>query len=317
MPKRFFSLLFLILGFIVNDLALANPASSEELNHLFRSYYHQAREKALQSLGPIFIVKGDHLSLIYKNQKQEVQYLPSLYHRLKEIDHIPLALEIVLEHLELSEDLHAFEKWIQIIQEEIPRIFPAELIENQDIILGRTFAFIQEIKSKNQVNPDELLNFCRTISPYLLKNAEEAAFIQLDALHKQIQKWKKDIASDDWNKMAAIVIGPQMPRVGEITLQYFARLTGKSLSNTQILPSWLSLGEADSETLKPSKKNRRLIYAENLWQEEEALNLLATHLLDERIGFMFFNDNQRMHCDLLAEAASRRLEEICDQHSAK
>ena len=53
-----------------------------------------------------------------------------------------------------------------------------------------------------------------------------------------------------------------------------------------------------------SKDNSfRLIYGENVFDEEKALRLLGTHLVDADIGTYFFNDAQRMHRDLLSDAA--------------
>jgi hypothetical protein len=46
----------------------------------------------------------------------------------------------------------------------------------------------------------------------------------------------------------------------------------------------------------------RLIYGESMVEEQDALRVLATHLLDADIGVYFFNDAQRMHRDLLADA---------------
>jgi hypothetical protein len=78
-------------------------------------------------------------------------------------------------------------------------------------------------------------------------------------------------------------MGSAMPRQGQIVVQYFAKLLGEP-------------GEG-----------RRIIYAEGLWTEDRALDLLGKHLLDGAIGRDFFGDDRRMMRDLLADAAKEYL----------
>lgn len=152
----------------------------------------------------------------------------------------------------------------------------------------------------------------------LLEVASEASYFQLDALHEQVQIWKKQIPTDDWNQLAAVIMGPSMPRIGEVTMQYFSRLTGKPLEVINTNYPWINSANYPKDDVQPSKKGRRLVYAENIALEKDALDLLATHIIDEDIGSAFFNDKMRMHCDLLSEAASKRLEEKCDkEHKPK
>ena len=81
----------------------------------------------------------------------------------------------------------------------------------------------------------------------------------------------------------SVVMGSAMPRQGQIVVQYFARLLGEP-------------GEGP-----------RIIYAEGLWAEDRALDLLGKHLLDGPIGRDFFGDDRRMMRDLLADAAKEYL----------
>jgi hypothetical protein len=83
-----------------------------------------------------------------------------------------------------------------------------------------------------------------------------------------------------------VVIGSALPRKDNVAVQYFARLLG--------VP-----GEGP-----------RLVYAESLWDEARAVNLLGTHELDTAIGSAFFADPRRMHRDLLADAAAEHLKRL-------
>jgi hypothetical protein len=70
-----------------------------------------------------------------------------------------------------------------------------------------------------------------------------------------------------------------MAREQEASMQYFQRLLHQS-------------GEGD-----------RVIFAEGLWDESKALDLLATHLTDTAASRAFFGDPARLHRDLLSDGA--------------
>jgi hypothetical protein len=308
----------LVLGLFCCSFLAAEDAPQvilEQSNSNFRKVYQEAKESALKTVGPIIIAKGDFVVLLYNGQRTEVQYIPQMYHQLKAVDHIPLMLYILLLPYEEGSLLTQAQK--ADLQEILDKVVvlrgsltpDPQLAEIQESCLAATATFLEELLVCDKVNKEQHAQFFREIAPILLANAQEAAFLQLDALHHQVQSWKSQIPEEEWNRLAAIVMGPSMPRIGEVTMQYFSRLTGKSL---EVLGAksyaWLN----SKLHVKPSKQHRKLVYAENIATEEDALNLLATHIMDEGIGKAFFDDNMRMHCDLLAEAASRRLEEKCD-----
>jgi hypothetical protein len=86
--------------------------------------------------------------------------------------------------------------------------------------------------------------------------------------------------------LQVVIIGPHMPREDLVVTQYFLRL------------------------LHEPREGRRVIYAESLWQEPQALDLLGTHLLDGGVGEAFFGDFMRMHRDLLGDAARQYLPKL-------
>ncbi len=83
-----------------------------------------------------------------------------------------------------------------------------------------------------------------------------------------------------------IVQGAQTPRVENAAVQYFARLFGEK-------------GEG-----------RRVVYAEGLWDEEKAVNLLGTLRLDGKLAVAVFNDPFRMYRDILADVARAAVDDI-------
>ena len=77
-----------------------------------------------------------------------------------------------------------------------------------------------------------------------------------------------------------------MPRQNHLAVQYFAKLLGEQ-------------GEG-----------ARIVYAESLFTESQALKRLGTHVLDTQIGRDMFGDPWRMHRDLLGVAAAEYLDQL-------
>ena len=111
----------------------------------------------------------------------------------------------------------------------------------------------------------------------------EASRAQLDATHAQVSAWRRDLSPQEWSELHVVIIGPHMPREDLVVTQYFLRLLDEPV------------------------EGRRVVYAESLWEEPKALDLLRTHLLDGSAGEAFFGDYMRMHRDLLGDAAKQYL----------
>src|SRR5437763_1505550 len=92
--------------------------------------------------------------------------------------------------------------------------------------------------------------FARSVGPLLLENAAAAAGSELDALHTQVSAWRRRLTEAEWARLRVVVVGAHMARTGEVASQYFARLLGE---------------EAEGN---------RWIFAESLFQEGQALDLL-------------------------------------------
>lgn len=60
----------------------------------------------------------------------------------------------------------------------------------------------------------------------------------------------------------------------------------------------------------PITSGLRVIYAEHVADEAEAIDLLATHLVDFTAGAAFWNDAEHMHTDLLAAAAAEYIPKL-------
>jgi hypothetical protein len=100
-------------------------------------------------------------------------------------------------------------------------------------------------------------------------------------------EWRKDLTAEEWAALTVVIPGVQTARPENAAVQYFARLFGESVG-----------------------EGRRVVYAESLWDEEKALNLLGTLRMDGKLSQAVFGDPFRMYRDLLADLARTALDDI-------
>jgi hypothetical protein len=151
-------------------------------------------------------------------------------------------------------------------------------------IFSASFELLDGVLADGQINPQKLRSFTQGMGPLLLANVSDAAGVEMRELIATLAAWRKKLSPAEWDALHVVMIGPHMPREGEISIQFFQRLFHEPV------------------------EGKRIIYAEALWKEQDALNLLATHLVDESAGEAFFGDPMRMHRDLLSDAATAYLD---------
>jgi hypothetical protein len=265
-----------------------------DLNQAFREAYAHCRQRLVERSGPVIVVEGDSLVLLHNGKRSEAKMVPDVYHTLKAVSHVPLAVYVMLVPLadapldkECLEGLRAYRR--RVVQAELSlkdRRLSDEILLRQQEILRAALRFLDFALDKKQVNADELYKFTRDLGSKLLASAADAAHAELDGLDKQVRAWRATLTADEWQKLHVVIMGSALPRQGNLATQYFAHLLGEK-------------GEG-----------RRIVYAESIFEESRALNLLGTHLLDTRIGSAFFDDAERLHRDLLSDAAREHLKQI-------
>lgn len=74
----------------------SSPDAFEDADLAFRDLYSRGRAATLARLGPVIVVEMDNLVLIRDGQRTEAKVIPPLYHHLKSVSHVPLALYVAL-----------------------------------------------------------------------------------------------------------------------------------------------------------------------------------------------------------------------------
>jgi hypothetical protein len=266
------------------------PPALTALNDAFRAAYADARSRVLQSAGPTLIVNGDNFALLRHGQRVEANAGTPIYDPVKTIAHVPLAIYVILTPGDggLEDDrlktLAGLRELIPPAEASLDSLkLPAATLARQKQIVAASVAFLDDVTRQRRFARSVLLAFTRRMAPLVMENVTEATRAQLDATHARVSAWRRDLSPEEWNQLHVLIIGPHMPREDLVVTQYFLRL------------------------LHEKGEGRRVVYAESLWEEPQALGLLGTHLLDGDVGEAFFGDYMRMHKDLLGDAASKYL----------
>lgn len=270
------------------------PAELDTLNIASRKMYADARKLELSTIPVVIIVSGDDLVLRKNGKRTAVTVIPAEYHTLKCVAHTTLAL---FTHLSFEpgkpladERLKTLTEYQALLTAAKPVVekfgFDPDSLARQKRIIDRAQEFIAKVLQDGKVSADDLAKFCRASRADILANGAGAAKAQLVAIHKQVMVWQKDMTPQEWASLTVIVCGAQTPRVENAAVQYFARLLGET-------------GEG-----------RRIVYAESLWDEEKAVNLLGTLRLDGKLSVAVFGDPFRMYRDFLADGARIAIDDI-------
>jgi len=266
------------------------PAALTALNNAFRAAYADAKRRVLASSGPTLIVNGDNFALLRDGRRVEANVGTPIYDPLKTIAHVPLAIYVTLTPGEGAIDgdrlktLTGLRELIPPAEQSLDTLkLPAATLARQKQIVAASLDFLDDVAGRRNFARPALLAFTRRMAPLVMQNVAEATRAQLDATHAQVSAWRRDLSLQEWSQLHVVIIGPHMPREDLVVMQYFLRL------------------------LHELREGRRVVYAESLWQEPQALDLLGTHLLDGDVGEAFFGDDMRMHRDLLGDAAKQYL----------
>lgn len=277
--------------------AAAAPAADPlvAVNAAARAEYARARADLLARTTPVIVVyEGEKAVLVRGGARKEAKFVPPSDADLKAIAHVPLGLVSALDVLgdvPIPEDrlasLGRFRQAIVAARASVDkRGFSAATVERQYRILDASTALLDAALAAKRADPASTAAFARRMGPLVLANVGEAARAQIDGLHAAVTAWRREMSADEWRALHVVVIGVHMAREQELATQYFLRLLGES------------------------EEGRRVVYAEGLWDESRAMELLGTHVVDGRVGEAFFGSDLRMHRDVLGDAARTYLDEL-------
>jgi hypothetical protein len=264
-----------------------------DLNTAAREAYAKGRAALLAAADPVILVAFDDIVLLRRGERRSANFTPPLYHRLKELAHLPLGIFGALAPAALGatndeawrDELARLEVAAQAAQGDVAAIdAPPAIKAAASKLYDASLAFLRARRMANAA-PDlsTLAAQASALAPLTLTLATAAANAQVDGLHAVVQGWKRELGAEAWSRLHVVVLGPKTPRVDHLAYQYFVA----------------ELGPGSPET--------RVIYAENIFDQAVAMNLLGVLLIDRQVGAAFFGEAGRMERDLLADAARVRI----------
>lgn len=293
-PLRAAALSFFLLASGGLSPALSEPGVLDDLNRAALAAYAAGKQQQLARVSPIIVV-GNDITFIRNGEQTTVPYIPPLYDALKSVSHISLGAIVLLQAaIDRPEAAASARPHLEAMREQGLRVEPRleelgftgpALLRNREIITA-TLGFIDQALAQGPVSEEALIAFARRLAPLLQANAALAAEAQIDALHSAVEGWRAEIAPDEWNRVRVFIQGPRMPRQGNLQFSYFAYALGAEAVDT------------------------RLIYAENIFDLPETLNLLGTIVTDRALAALTFGDEMYMDRDLLADPADAYLRQL-------
>lgn len=270
-----------------DPLAAANTAA--------RAEYARARADMLARTGPVIVVyEGDKAALLRNGSRVERRFVPASDADLKAVGHVPLGVFAALHAIgdgpiadDRAASLSRFRAAVVEARGALDaRGFAPESLARQRRILDASLERLDASLATRRASRTEATEFARRMGPLVLANVAEAARAQLDGLHAAVSAWRREMAPEEWRRLHVVVIGVHMAREDELATQYFLRLLGEP------------------------REGGRVVYAEGLWEEQRALDLLGAHVVDGSVGAAFFGSPARMHRDVLGDAARAYLDEL-------
>ena len=281
-------------------LAQSAPAPANPLDKLDETFLksYVARTEIVRATAPPFIeVSGGNLLLhLHGHDPLKARVLTDLYDHLKDVSHIPFTIYLLLsgrENTQVPDDqliaLRNFQKALATAREALPsQGFNPVQLERQRQIVDESTRLIDAVLQTGKADPGTLKSYAQAMAPLMLRNADDAGCLQVQATHKQILAWKPLFTQQDWNDLHAVIKSSHQPRYREVSTQYFGWLLGGSS------PAWALPGETD-----------RVIYAEAMFSRQTPEDELLDLLVDFEASRFFFGNQWRLSEDVLSDGAAR------------
>jgi len=268
-----------------------------QLDQRFVDIYEAARglEVDRQKQRALIVMQDDAV-LLYRHDRAMERFpglRPPLYDKMKTVGHIPLGVYCLLydrtgrpledaRAAQLSDYRAAIEAASSAL--DTREQAKAGILPAPSPVLAKVTEFLDSVIAAKTVSRSALADFAQSVGPDIEPLLAAAAHAQLDACDAIIREIRQTrLTQEQWADLRVLVLGPYMARQGHLFLQYFSRLLGT-----------------------PQQGDRRVVYfdGEDLPQ---AYDRLGTTMLDAQASHAIFEDRDRLHRDVLADATTQYL----------
>jgi hypothetical protein len=287
----------LLAGLALAEPTVAQPAPSnpaeqaaDDLNRDLLRVYRKAKTVRLAQTSPAIVIAFGEAVLLRGGSEQRVDFTPGGYDRFKDMSHTVLgfygaaALALADPKSDWADAFRTLRGRASAVLPQLAALsFAGDRLERQTRLLRAAIDFADRMLAAGAVTQEALTAYARQQAPLVLANATEAAAAQLDGLNALVQTWRAEMGEAEWQRLYVVVLGPRMPRAGNLQFQYFVNALG--------VPA----------------VDQRLFYAEGILDVKGGLDLLATIVTDRELSATVFADRLRMDRDLLADGAEAHL----------
>jgi hypothetical protein len=268
-------------------------AALDAANEQFHESYDGARTQAKHEC-PVFVLLADTLVVFRDGVRTELQYTPDVFHILKAITHVPVAIyaeiqrggpnEVSGERRDRLENLQ--KRLLQTrakLQEDSVRLALTEsALRDAHTTLHACVTMLE--LALGAMTPEALDQFAKALGPVLLRLTHEATRLQLESLDQCVERALAPMSDAERSELHVVVTGDHQARARSLGMQYFR----------------LRLGESEHT-------EERVAYAEGVTDEKEAFELVGTRRLDSELARAFFGDEKRLQRDILGDSAETLL----------
>ena len=257
-------------------------------NRVFHEAYSGARDGVRDQV-PILIVSPSELSLHHRNQRHALSYSRPSFASAKSAAHIAVALFALTCAESNAEQARAgIARLLQHSSAALdmtPRS-DSELSDQIHALLQHCLAFARAAHEGTGSEPLRA-EFASDAGPRILRITELATCEQIAGLHEAVEAVLGKLSTREQAELQVVVVGDHQARARSLGMQYFKR-----------------------RFQEEEAMDQRVTYGENIDDEQEAIALVATRRLDQRIASAFFGDEHRLQRDVLGDAAKRCLDQM-------
>jgi hypothetical protein len=254
-----------------------SQAALARVQAAFRENYARVRSATIERLKngrpPVVIRIEEELIVLDASGEHHFAFDTRTYEEMKQLSHLAPLLALAGDE---ACDLKA-------IAEAVNAAAALSVDDDADARAIVRAARALSTGADRAVDPERLETFGRTVRPALEHAAHRAAEADIAALAGAMRKVEEKLGLDVLREAYFVICGAHQARRRELTRQFFER--------------WLREASGDSDYVC-----HQLLYAEDRESVDEALELVATRLVDARIAERIFGDPTRLDEDVLGQA---------------
>jgi hypothetical protein len=251
----------------------------------FHSEYAAARAREQATLGasrPYFSLGAERLVLRYRGNTEERSLSSARFDALKHASHVPVA---ALSAILANDDAKALRELAGRIREADPAITAAQFGDSEQAAHAVVRASVELLEAAPAKAPSEaeLHAFglrTRNDTTKLLQAGCDESLINLDAAVRQL----RPLVGDAWPQAVVVIATDHQSRADEVSTQYFEQLFHEHAREG-------ALGES------------RILILESIGPNDGAMQAMASHLYDQRLSVLLFDDPEFLQGDVLGKHA--------------